>query len=147
MRWILQRATACIRILPSTSPAFSVPAQRWARGRRQGADLPSHVLQSVAVGLPPKPYALAASTLLEEEAPGAPWMICGRAPISARCSGRRSRAAAIFASASRMRRSAQGRATSRLVEEAVRIVRDTARSRPRRTRCGRRWLHRPEAAR
>ena len=32
----------------------------------------------IAVGFPPKPYALAAYlALLEEEAPGAPWMIAG----------------------------------------------------------------------
>ena len=32
----------------------------------------------IAVGFPPKPYALSAYlALLEEEAPGAPWMIAG----------------------------------------------------------------------
>ena len=79
MRSISQRATACIPILPSTSPA-SLRAGA-ALARAAGVKVPIYRLMFcnlIAVGLPPKPYALAAyHALLEEEAPGAPWMIAG----------------------------------------------------------------------
>lgn len=52
-----------------------------ALARMAGAKMPIYRLMFcnlIAVGLPPKPYALAAyHALLEEEAPGAPWMIAG----------------------------------------------------------------------
>ena len=52
-----------------------------ALARAAGAKVPVYRLMFcnlIAVGLPPKPYALAAyHALLEEEAPGAPWMIAG----------------------------------------------------------------------
>jgi len=52
-----------------------------ALARAAGVKVPIYRLMFcnlIAVGLPPKPYALAAyHALLEEEAPGAPWMIAG----------------------------------------------------------------------
>ena len=79
----------------------------------------------IAVGFPPKPYALSAYlALLEEEAPGAPWMIAGVSADIRPLIGETVGAAAIFASASRMRRSAQKPSNLAMVEEAVRMVRD-----------------------
>jgi len=52
-----------------------------ALGRAAGTKTPIYRLMFcnvIAVGFPPKPYALSAYlSLLEEEAPGAPWMIAG----------------------------------------------------------------------
>jgi uncharacterized protein (DUF849 family) len=63
----------------STNPALCVPVRRWPARPAQG--LPVYRLMFCnlfAVGFPPRPYALSAYlSLLEEEAPGAPWMIAG----------------------------------------------------------------------
>ena len=68
--------TASIRPLRSTSPASSA-----ALARATGVKTPIYRFmfsQQFAFCFPPKPYALAAlTTLVEEEAGRAPWMISG----------------------------------------------------------------------
>jgi 3-keto-5-aminohexanoate cleavage enzyme len=67
-------------------PAYAIYEPGFTRAgtalaRATGAKTPIYRLMfsdTFAYGFPPKPYALAAHvTLLEDEAPGAPWMIAG----------------------------------------------------------------------
>ncbi len=67
-------------------PAYAIYEPGFTRAgaalaRATGAKTPIYRLmfsETFAYGFPPKPYALAAhAALLEEEAPGAPWMIAG----------------------------------------------------------------------
>jgi hypothetical protein len=114
-----------------------------ALARAAGSKTPIYRLMFcnvIAVGFPPRPYALSAYlSLLEEEAPGAPWMIAGvSADIHPR-SARRSGAAAIFASGLRMRRWERRRATSDWLKRPYEWCAIRAQNPPRLQRCGRRW--------
>jgi hypothetical protein len=99
-----------------------------ALARAAGARTPVYRLmfcdRLLAIGFPPRPYALAAY-------------------LSVRCSPRRWRAAAISASASRMRGWARPRAISRWSRKPCGWCAMPAPNRHRRPRCGRRW-RRPE---
>ena len=119
------------QILRSTNPAFCEPAQRWRA--RTGVKSPIYRLMFcnlLAAGLPPKPYALAAyHALLEEEAARCALDdLRPSAPISARYLPRPSRAAAIFASASKMRRSGRLQPISRSSKKPSASCARTARS-------------------
>ncbi len=95
----------------------------------------------IAVGLPPKPYALAAyHALLEEEAPGAPWMIAGVSADLRPLFAIRSHAAAIFASALRTRRLPPPRPISNSLKRPCESCAVLAQSLLLRPRCGRPWL-------
>jgi uncharacterized protein (DUF849 family) len=78
MRLILRRVMAFIPLSPSTNPASRAGA---VLARAAGVKTPIYrfmFCEAVAVGFPPRPYALAAHlALLEEEAGAAPWMIAG----------------------------------------------------------------------
>src|SRR5437899_789585 len=79
MRSIFPRGTGSIPISRSTNPASCAPARRWparpAPRRRSTGSCSATCSRSA---FRQSPYALAAYlSLLEEEAPGAPWMIAG----------------------------------------------------------------------
>ena len=122
-----------------------------ALARAAGVKVPIYRLMFcnlIAVGFPPKPYALAAyHALLEEEAPGAPWMIAGVSadlrPLFAETIARGGHIrvgledAPLGTNASNLE----------LVEEAVRMVREHGAEPATPPKCGRRWLHPPEPPR
>jgi 3-keto-5-aminohexanoate cleavage enzyme len=78
MYWTLPHGMGCTLISRSTNPASCVPVRCWPARPAPGLLSTVSCCNQIAVGFPPKPYALSAYlALLEEEAPGAPWMIAG----------------------------------------------------------------------